>query len=185
MHRAHDAVLADAVAHAFEGQSALVLVSGASSTGKTRACWEAVQPLAAENWLLWHPFDPTHAEAALSDLERVGPRTVVWLNEAQRYFGDERFGERIAAALHTLLTDPMRAPVLVLGTLWPEYTARYTAMPDPGSLDTFARTRELLAGRIVTVPDRFDAAALDEARRLADGATPSWQVPWRESQTDR
>jgi hypothetical protein len=46
---------------------------------------------------------------------------VVWLNETQLYLdtpGDT--GERVAAALQTVLSDPGRGPVLVLvlGTLW-------------------------------------------------------------------
>jgi hypothetical protein len=45
---------------------------------------------------------------------------VVWLNEAQHYFGDRAAGERIAAAVHHLLVSSERAPVLVLGTLWPD-----------------------------------------------------------------
>ncbi|MET9109620.1 hypothetical protein [Streptomyces zhihengii] len=85
---------------------------GTSSTGKTRACWQAVQPLAEKGWRLWHPFDPTRVEAALEDLHRVGPRTVVWLNEVQHYLGDREFGERIAAAEHHLLIDERRGPVL-------------------------------------------------------------------------
>ncbi|MFD0602147.1 transposase [Streptomyces aureus] len=94
----------------------MVVLAGTSSTGKTRACWEAVQPLAPSGWRLWHPFDPTRAEAALSDLHRVRTRTVVWLNEAQHSLGNPGEGERIAAALHTLLVRPERGPVLVLGS---------------------------------------------------------------------
>lgn len=81
--RGHDRVLTEAVRGAAAGRSAMVVLVGSSSTGKTRACWEAVQPLAGHGWQLWHPFDPTRAEAALADLGQVGPRTVVWLNEAQ------------------------------------------------------------------------------------------------------
>ena len=99
----------------------MVVLVGSSSTGKTRACWEAVQPLADQGWRLWHPFDPTRAEAALADLVRVEPFTVVWLNEAQHYLGAMESGERIAAALHSLLTEHERQPVLILATLWPEY----------------------------------------------------------------
>lgn len=80
--REHDQALAEAVQHAREGRSRMVLLSGTSSTGKTRACWEAILPLADSGWKLWHPFDPTRAEAALRELELVQPRTVVWLNEA-------------------------------------------------------------------------------------------------------
>ncbi|WP_367323626.1 hypothetical protein [Streptomyces sp. HUAS ZL42] len=145
----------------------MVILVGTSSTGKTRACWEAVQPLAPEGWLLWHPFDPTRVEAALSDLERVQPCTVVWLNEAHHYLGDARAGERIAAALHSLLTHPDRRPTLILGTLWPEYADRYTAMPTPGDADRHSRVRELLAGRTVTVPEAFDRDALRRAEALA------------------
>lgn len=130
--RGHDLVLAEAVRDAAAGRSRMVVLVGGSSTGKTRACWEAVQPLADMGWRLWHPFDPTRAEAALDDLHRVARRTVVWLNEAQHYLGGRKAGERIAAALHGLLTTPERGPVLVLGTLWPEYAARYAAMPSPG-----------------------------------------------------
>ncbi|WP_063831873.1 helix-turn-helix domain-containing protein [Streptomyces bikiniensis] len=165
--RGHDLVLAEAVRDAVAGRSRMVVLVGGSSTGKTRACWEAVQPLANMRWKLWHPFDPTRAEAALDDLHRVAPETVVWLNEAQHYLGDREAGERVAAALHGLLTTPERGPVLVLGTLWPEYAARYTAMSSPGREDPYSRVRELLSGRTLTVPDAFDAQALAAAATLA------------------
>ncbi|WP_331765896.1 helix-turn-helix domain-containing protein [Embleya sp. NBC_00896] len=168
VHRAHDRVLADAVKDAEAGRNRMLVLVGSSSTGKTRACWEAVQPLANQAWRLWHPFDPTRAEAALADLARVAPRTVVWLNEAQHYLGDPQVGERIAAALHALLTDPGRGPVLILGTLWPEYEDLYTAVPRPGGPDPHSRARELLAGRTVTVPHAFNQDALDAAASLAN-----------------
>ncbi|MEU0119748.1 hypothetical protein ABZ137_40360, partial [Streptomyces bobili] len=128
-----------------------------------------MQPLADAGWSLWHPFDPTRAAAALDDLHRVAPRTVVWLNEAQHYLGDREAGERIAAALHGLLTAAQRGPVLVLGTLWPEYAARYTALPSPGGPDPYSRVRELLSGRTLTVSDAFDAQALAVTTALARG----------------
>ncbi|MDQ0605414.1 hypothetical protein QF037_009759 [Streptomyces canus] len=168
VHREHDCVLAAAVQEATEGHSRMVVLVGSSSTGKTRACWEAVQPLAGTGWRLWHPFDPTRAEAALEDLSRVQPRTVVWLNEAQHYLDSQSAGERIAAALHHLLTDPARGPVLILGTLWPEYARQYTALPTSNGSDSHSRVRELIAGRTVSVPNSFDAAALDRAADLAD-----------------
>ncbi|MGW7487566.1 hypothetical protein [Streptomyces sp. NPDC054786] len=167
--REHDRILADAVREAGEGHSRMLILVGTSSTGKTRACWEAIQSLAEKGWRLWHPFDPTRAEAALDDLHRVRPRTVVWLNEAQHYLGDPRTGERIAAAVHSLLVQPERGPVLVLGTLWPEYAAQYTALPTPNGPDPHSRVRELLTGRTLTVPDTFDAPALAAANVLAKG----------------
>ncbi|WP_225637414.1 XRE family transcriptional regulator [Streptomyces solaniscabiei] len=167
--RDHDQVLADAVGMAAGGHSQMLIMVGSSSTGKTRACWEGIQPLAADGWRLWHPYDPTRAEAALAELECVTPCTVVWLNEAQHYLGDPKVGERIAASLHTLLTHPGRGPVLILGTLWPEYADRYTNLPAFGTPDVHSRARELLTGRIVTVPDTFDQEALRAAEDLAAG----------------
>ncbi|MES9544383.1 helix-turn-helix domain-containing protein, partial [Actinomadura sp. NPDC000600] len=166
--REHDGLLGEAVRDAAAGRSRIVVLVGSSSTGKTRACWEAVQPLAKKGWRLWHPFDPTRAEAAVEDLHRVGPRTVVWLNEAQHYLGNPVSGERIAAAVHHLLVSPERGPVLVLGTLWPEYEKQYTALPRPGTEDPYSRARELLAGRTLAVPEAFDARALAAAAVLAE-----------------
>ncbi|MFD3875113.1 helix-turn-helix domain-containing protein [Streptomyces sp. NPDC058623] len=165
--REHDRVLEQVVNAAAAGRSGAVMLVGSSSTGKTRACWEAVQPLATKGWRLWHPFDPTRAQDALDDLPRVAPRTVVWLNEAQHYFGDRAAGERIAAAVHRLLVSAERGPVLVLGTLWPEHAARYTALPTVGEPDPHSRVRELLSGQMVSVPEAFDSAALAYAAELA------------------
>ncbi|MBK3583414.1 hypothetical protein JHN49_06645 [Streptomyces sp. MBT57] len=167
--REHDRLLAEAVREAAQGGSRMLVLVGESSTGKTRACWEAVQPLAEKGWQLWHPFDPTRAEAALEELHEVGPRTVVWLNEAQHYLGDRAVGEQVAAAIHSLLIEPERAPVLVLGTLWHQYFTQYTALPSGGGEDPHSRVRELLAGRTESVPEAFDAAALAAASVLAAG----------------
>ncbi|MFD4737596.1 tetratricopeptide repeat protein [Streptomyces virginiae] len=151
------------------GRSGLLVLVGPSSTGKTRACWEAVQILSDRGWRLWHPFDPSRAEAALASIQQVRPHTVVWLNEAQHYLGDTHHGETLAAALRALLTDQDRGPVLVLGTLWPEYEREYSALPQPGRPDPYGQVRELLTGRTVSVPDTFDQAALEAARLIADG----------------
>ena len=77
-------------------------------------------------WRLWHPIDPSRPDAALRELPGIGPRTVVWLNEAQFYLdaADGGLGERVAAGLRELLRDPGRAPVLVLATLWPAVLGR-------------------------------------------------------------
>ncbi|MGW7646902.1 hypothetical protein [Streptomyces bobili] len=179
--REHDRLLADAVTEAAGGRSRMVVLVGSSSTGKTRACWEAVQPLADRGWRLWHPFDPTRAEGALDALHRVEPRTVIWLNESQHYLGDPHAGERIAAALHTLLSDTGRGPLLVLGTLWPDHANRFMDEPTSHGPDPHSRARALLAARLVDVPNTFDRRALalaaDHARdgdqQLADALTRS------------
>jgi len=123
MPREHDVELGSVVQAAAEGRSGIAVLVGGSSTGKTRACWEALRLLRDQKsrWRMWHPIDPSRPDAALAGLPTIGPRTVVWLNEAQFYLdvADGGLGERVAAGLGELLRDPARAPVLVLATLWP------------------------------------------------------------------
>ena len=126
-------MLGQVVRAAADGRSGIAVLVGGSSTGKTRACWEALALLRDQDppWRLWHPIDPSRPDAALQELEGVGPRTVVWLNEAQFYLdpAEAGLGERVAAGLRELLRDPGRAPVLVLATMWPEFWDTLTARP--------------------------------------------------------
>jgi hypothetical protein len=159
--RDHDRSLAAMATRAAGGQSTAAVLVGGSSTGKTRACWEAVQRLPA-GWRLWHPIDPSRPAAAADAIPAVGPRTVVWLNEAQHYLFTpaSRLGERIAAGLRELLRDPDRGPVLVLGTIWPEYWAILSTPPSPGQPDDpHSQARALLTGNDITVPDAFTGAS--------------------------
>ncbi|GAA4638206.1 hypothetical protein GCM10023196_095020 [Actinoallomurus vinaceus] len=160
--RAHDDRLAEVIVRATGGVSAMAVLVAGSSAGKTRACWEALEPLRqAGGWRLWHPYDPTRPQAALEALDRVRPRTVVWLNETQEYLRADGDGERVAAKLRSLLADPARAPVLVLGTLWPEHYGALTQLPG-------SQVRLVLEGTVIEVPDAFagsDLAALKQAAR--------------------
>ncbi|QFZ21913.1 tetratricopeptide repeat protein [Saccharothrix syringae] len=164
--RPHDEVLRQVVDVVVGGGSAIVVLVGGSSTGKTRACWEAVRRLPA-HWRLWHPISPGRPEAVLADLDRVGPHTVLWLNEAQHYLLPGA-GERVAAAVRELLRDPGRGPVLVLATLWPEYWATLVTRPLSGVEDPHAQARELLVQAGVRVPDEFTAADVAVARGSGD-----------------
>ena len=56
--REHDYQLRVILKKVINGHSAAAVLVGGSSTGKTRACWEAVQTLPPE-WRLWHPIDPS------------------------------------------------------------------------------------------------------------------------------
>ena len=118
---------------------------------------------------MWHPIDPSRPEAALRELPGIGPRTVVWLNEAQFYLdvADGGLGERVAAGLRELLRDPARAPVLVLATLWPQFWDVLTARP-AGGPDPHAQARELLAGHDITVPAAFTPAQLQRLAEAGD-----------------
>ena len=175
--REHDTALAKVMTAAAAGMGGIAVLVGGSSTGKTRACWQALELLRGLEpvWRLWHPIDP---QQALAQLPGAGPRTVVWLNEAQRYLdtsGDA--GERVAAGLRTLLRDRARGPVLVLATLWPEFWHGLTTRP-PGGGDPHAQARELLDGHNIPVPSAFTGEqlrGLEETGdpRLAQAATGS------------
>jgi hypothetical protein len=169
--RDHDIELGRTVRAAAEGSSGTAVLVGGASTGKTRACWQALQLLRdqPQPWRLWHPIDPSRPDAALRELPAIGPRTVVWLNEAQFYLDtvDARVGEQVAAGLRGLLRDRARAPVLVLATLWPEFWDTLTSRP-AGKDDPHAQARELLAGRDIAVPVAFTTAQLLRAREAGD-----------------
>ncbi|MFI0269666.1 hypothetical protein [Streptomyces luteogriseus] len=153
--REHDRQLAKAVTEATAGKSRIAVLVGGSSTGKTRACWEALNLLRerSEPWRLWHPLTP---KALLAGEDDIAPRTVIWLNEAQRYL----HSEEASAALRGLLRHPGRRPVLVLATLWPDHWDTLVTRTAP---DRHPHARELLDGHKIYVPDAFtetDLAAL-------------------------
>ncbi|MFI8392352.1 hypothetical protein [Streptomyces sp. NPDC085540] len=117
--RAHDDRLQHEVAQAVAGQSRLVVLVGDSSTGKSRALWEAVTRLPAR-WLVWRPSDRTDLLQGLRRQHQL-THTVLWLNELERYLlphGQPDPGGRAASALMSLVHEAGRGPVLVLGTLW-------------------------------------------------------------------
>ncbi|MEV5162714.1 hypothetical protein [Streptomyces sp. NPDC053728] len=111
---------------AAKDESRLVMVTGSSSGGKTRACWEAIRAELPE-WKVLHPLVPDRPRGLLQALEHsaVGPHTVLWLNEAQLYLLGNDQVQRITSALQDLLWDRGRGPVLVLGTMWPDLWDRF------------------------------------------------------------
>jgi hypothetical protein len=174
--RAHDGSLRQVVDAAARGQSQMVVLVGESATGKTRACWEVIQYL-PERWRLWYPEDPIRPKAFLHALAEVGPHTVIWLDEVQHYLltVNRELGERIAAALRDLLADPDRGPVLVLGTVWPQYWTTLTSTPEPGCRDLHEQARRLLAAAGLRVPKAFNTPADLDALRAAAAEDPRLQ----------
>lgn len=166
--RIHDERLGQVVADAIGGVSRIAVLVGGSSTGKTRACWEAIQGL-PRTWRVWHPIDPSRPDAAVRAFGEIGPETVVWLNDAQHYLltTNHEVGERVAAGLRTLLADTACGPALVLATLWPEYWSALTIRPSAGEPDRHAQARELLTGTDLRVPDTFSGADLRALRAAA------------------
>lgn len=169
--RKHDRWLSDVVKCVAEqgtGEptSALAVLVGESSTGKTRACWEALSLLPSD-WQLVHPLVPSPAEALIAVLDDIAPRTVLWLDEIHRFLGGDQ-GEQAAARLHEVLTDPRRGPLLALGTtrvgLEPDLIR---PRRDRDRRDRHAQARALLVGKHRRVPEVFDEEDLQELRRLA------------------
>ncbi|MFI6774250.1 hypothetical protein [Nocardia sp. NPDC050412] len=162
--RAHDDRLAVVVGRAVAGESGIAILLGGSSTGKTRALWEALTPLREQDgWRLWHPRFPTRRQDLGESLARVEPRTVVWLNETQRYLPLSSSEERdsVATGLGRLLTDSRRGPVLILGSLWREHYNTLCA-------DPVSEIRKLLDAKvIIDVPPAFSGTDLATMRRAS------------------
>ncbi|MFI2636607.1 hypothetical protein ACH5A2_40600 [Streptomyces collinus] len=169
--------------------SQLVMVVGGSSTGKTRACWEAVRA-ELPSWRIVHPLAPDRPAALLRALQDdvLEPRTVLWLNEAQLYFLVKDYTAQVSSALQDLLTDSQRGPVLVLGTMWPTYWNHLADDPAEGDElhDGMGAVHQLAnLALTITMPPAFnvrelvDAAALvasDPRLRLARSRATSGRI---------
>jgi hypothetical protein len=160
--REHDARLRELLSA--PASPVMMMVVGGSSTGKTRAAFEAVR-LCVPDWSLLRPLDA----ADLLEQVRggaVGPQTVLWLNEARIFLQGQ---PDVAVALRRLLAGDK--PVVVIGTMWPEYWKELTSAPDDDPHDVNHQTRELLlhdADR-VDVPEAFtrrDRAQLDRVATI-------------------
>ena len=137
-----------------------VLLVGGSSVGKTRCAVEAVRALMPDWWLV-HPGGPAEVTALA---QAPTPRTVVWLDELQRYLDSEQ--GLTGAIVRALLNAPH--PAVLIGTLWPDRYAAYTAVPTPGGADPHAREREVLAlAAVIRIDPEFSEAEQERARAAA------------------
>ena len=162
--------------------SRLVVVRGGSSTGKTRAAYEAVAARLAD-WQLDYPLDPGALAPRLET--GVPARTVLWLGELRQY-ADADGGPAVLAGLADLLDDNGH---LVITTVWSEQWSTYIAaaraglgVADPAG--TVGRLLERLPeltdcdpagidparGGVIDVPDQFTPADLEAATRTGDSA---------------
>ncbi|MGW5722048.1 hypothetical protein ACWEVP_38155 [Amycolatopsis sp. NPDC003865] len=169
--RAFDSLLDDVVECARRGDSAMAILVGNSSTGKSRAAWEAVRGLPGD-WRVWHPRS---GPEILDERGRIAPRTVIWLDETKDVLlsGDTAADERVAAALGRLVRDPGCAPVLLLGTAWHEHWIRMTLVP--GAVDDRKQSRTLLEGCRIDVPEYFSDEELAELLAGPAGRDERWE----------
>ncbi|GAB3214218.1 hypothetical protein GCM10027294_52760 [Marinactinospora endophytica] len=162
--RAHDAQLCKSLEPALDREtSVLVMLTGSSSTGKTRALYEGLHTLAPRRPLL-RPATANDLLRLLAD-GQVGDQVVLWLNEAQRFFYGTSAAE--AAALHHLLHQ--RTGIVAVGTLWTspywEELTRFGTSADP-----HAQVRELLTNPATThipAPGHLSTHEQDQWEELA------------------
>ena len=149
-------------------------------------------------WRVWSPAGARALDEGLA-AEGVGPRTVVWLDDAHNYLGPaSQLAEDIAERLMELIAAPDGGPVLVAATLWPEYWQQLTAQPRRAGQAGFTGAGEglvpalLESATYIEVPSAFAAhdldVAVDAASRdprlalaleppLAGGSPSIWPVP--------
>jgi hypothetical protein len=145
-----------------------VLLVGGSSVGKTRCAVKAVSALLPDWWLV-HPAGPAEV-AALA--KAPTPRTMVWLDELQRYLDGEH--GLTGADVRALLNAPH--PAVIIGTLWPDRYTVYTTPPATGGADPHAREREVLdLAAVIRIDPAFSTAEQDRARTAA-GRDPRLRI---------
>ena len=155
--RDHDSLLW-AVLDPEPAANRLVVLRGGSSTGKSRAAYEAV----IGRLPLWHlDFPRTPAALARRLEEGIVPRTVLWLGEL-RHYAEADGAATPLGDLAELVGEDGR--VVVITTLWPEHWAAYTVYDHDGAsaAGSTAATRALLT----PLPELLDfpAAGLDASR---------------------
>ena len=152
--RDFDPQLRSALEASTAGGGFIVLV-GKSSVGKTRSLYEAILAVLPD----WPLVQPANGVALRALTDAAASRTVLWLDELQRYFG-----VWTAAKVHAL----RRSGTVVVGTIWPDEYLTRIAPPVSGSADSFAHDRELLKmAQICDVPDELTERERGDADRLA------------------
>jgi tetratricopeptide (TPR) repeat protein len=164
--REHDVELRERLAAAAADGGGFVLLTGTSCTGKTRSAWEAIRTVAFDGWQVVQPRDAAQVRAS-ADSDVLRARTVVWLDELQRYLAEPRHHGLAAQDVQALWSQ--HTPVVVVGTLWPDIYDEILTYKAQGLRDLGGEARGVLelAGDPVRVPDRLRDEELDRARRLA------------------
>ena len=137
-----------------------VLLVGGSSVGKTRTMYEAVLAEMPEWWLV-HP-DPGNSDPAHALAPAQFPRTVVWLDELQRYL---RSGHGLTGGT---IRSLLRSGTVLAATMWPDEYGTRIVPPQPGQSDPHASAREVLElAEVFGLAGGFTAAEQARAQELA------------------
>jgi hypothetical protein len=177
--RQHDKLLAAVLDPAVRG-SRLVVLRGGSSTGKSRAAYQAVMARLAD-WRLDYPQDPASLAARLK--AGIPARTVLWLGDLRDY-ADLDGGPATLACLADLLNGEGQ---IVITAVWPEHWDKYkeAARAWRGAADPAGVTGRLLErlpeltvdgfseidpvrGGVIDVAPRFTGDDLHAAARTGD-----------------
>lgn len=144
----------------------LVLVTGNSCSGKTRALYEATLD-ALPTWSLVAPRTDTDLKRLLA--AGVPSNTVVWLDELQDHLSLTADSIAAASAIHALLCADNLGPILFAGTIWPDELDQLMERP-PAHSPTYARAIGILLTEavLVAVPDLFTDADRERARQSDD-----------------
>jgi tetratricopeptide (TPR) repeat protein len=123
--------------------SSMIVITGGSSTGKTRAMYEALRGHSVlREWPLHYPRTAASLLRLLTGGQLEGS-TVLWLNDAHQFL-DGPLGEDIAAALHQLMDGSIPGPVVVLGSIWQDVWEMIASQPEAGTPDEHFQARQLL-----------------------------------------
>jgi tetratricopeptide (TPR) repeat protein len=178
--RDHDKQLRDLLSRANPGPK-MVLLTGQSCVGKTRAAYEAVRAC-LRDWMLLRPESGADLVSLLNDSALPHP-LLLWLDETRIYLTGQH-GEQAAASLRRLLTT--RSRVVVIGTIW--NTDWQSLSQWQSSAQDNEQARQLLLHHTVKipVPPAFTDEAIRAAKRVArqdprlteavDAAAPSGEI---------
>jgi hypothetical protein len=156
--RGLDERLQDVVAEIGPDDGRIVVIADAGPA-TIRACRVALTRLPAGWQRVWSPRTAQALVAGLvaglrrdrvtdADAAEHRPRTVIWLDELERYLtpDEPELAEQVAAGLRAAVHHPRTGPVLIVGTL-PVHPDRWLCLvraPASGGRDRWAQTRALL-----------------------------------------
>ncbi|MFF1614170.1 tetratricopeptide repeat protein, partial [Amycolatopsis sp. NPDC058278] len=135
-----------------------LVLTGGSSTGKTRSAYESIRRTVPHYWL-FHPSGPEEVRRFAS---RPTPQTIVWLDELQQYM------ERDDGLTVAIMRQLVRGKVITVGTIWPDYLDKYRRRPISAQSASYQRERDVVSvATIIVIDSRLSDAEKKRARNIA------------------